>query len=106
MFDGLRIATQDHHTGVFASRQRPLRDQFGGQIVLVIRKPRVHSTSSSKDLPPCAKPWMIAPNARACSRSRHRGPEEDSRDECSIAARVEKPLHATAALDSEPSGIT
>src|SRR5450759_1404149 len=42
MLDGLRIASQDHHAGVFASRQRPLRNHFGGQMVVVIRKPRVH----------------------------------------------------------------
>ena len=36
IFDGLCIATQDHHAGVFASRQWPLRDQSGRQIVVVI----------------------------------------------------------------------
>ena len=44
MFDGLRFPSQDHHPGVFASQQRPLRDQFDGQIVVVIREPRVHGS--------------------------------------------------------------
>ena len=36
MFDGLRVAMEHHHTGIFTVLERPLGDQLPREIVIVV----------------------------------------------------------------------
>src|SRR5882724_921794 len=45
MLDRLHIATKDHHARIRAMLDRPLRNQFPRQIVIVIAQPGTHADS-------------------------------------------------------------
>ena len=68
MFDFLPVAMHHHHARIFSLRQRMLRNQFPGQLVIVIIQPRTHAfiikgfDRARKDdiISPCFSPRFLS----------------------------------------------